>query len=276
VVTTITPIERNRVNVTFTMTEGDAARIKDIRIVGSQGLLRVTLLGLFDLTPGGWLTWYTKSDRYSRAKLNADLETLRATTSTAATSSSRSSRRRSRSRPTSRTISITISVKEGQPYTVTAVRLEGDYLGKEDEFKSLVLLRPGQPYRGEAVTETSQGRFRPVRPYGYAFARVEPRPEIDRAKGQVAVVWWPSRSAASTCAASTWRATRARATRSCGASSASSSRPGTTATASSCRATVSTAWATSRTSTSTPTKWPARPIRSTWWSTSPRSPPATC
>jgi outer membrane protein insertion porin family len=33
-----------------------------------------------DLTPGGWLTWYTKSDRYSRAKLNADLETLRATT----------------------------------------------------------------------------------------------------------------------------------------------------------------------------------------------------
>ena len=34
--TTITPIERNRVNVTFTMTEGDAARIKDIRIVGSK------------------------------------------------------------------------------------------------------------------------------------------------------------------------------------------------------------------------------------------------
>jgi outer membrane protein assembly factor BamA len=31
-----------------------------------------------DLTDGGWLTWYTKSDRYSRAKLNADLETLRA------------------------------------------------------------------------------------------------------------------------------------------------------------------------------------------------------
>ena len=32
VVTTVTPLERNRVNVTFTMTEGDAARIADIRI----------------------------------------------------------------------------------------------------------------------------------------------------------------------------------------------------------------------------------------------------
>ena len=31
-----------------------------------------------DLTTSGWLTWYTKSDRYSRAKLNADLDTLRA------------------------------------------------------------------------------------------------------------------------------------------------------------------------------------------------------
>ena len=27
--TTVTPLERNRVNVTFTMTEGDAARIAD-------------------------------------------------------------------------------------------------------------------------------------------------------------------------------------------------------------------------------------------------------
>ena len=27
---------------------------------------------------GGWLSWYTKSNQYSRAKLNADLETLKA------------------------------------------------------------------------------------------------------------------------------------------------------------------------------------------------------
>ncbi|MGL4809637.1 MAG: POTRA domain-containing protein, partial [Giesbergeria sp.] len=36
VVTTVTPIERNRVNLTFTITEGDTARIKDIRIVGNK------------------------------------------------------------------------------------------------------------------------------------------------------------------------------------------------------------------------------------------------
>jgi outer membrane protein insertion porin family len=189
VVTTITPLERNRVNVTFTMTEGDAAKIKDIRIVGNTVFSESELLNLFELTPTGWFTWYSKSDRYSRSKLNSDLEKLRAQyvnrgylefaiESTQVTIS-----------PDKQTISVAISVKEGQPYTVTSVRLEGDYLGKEKEFQAFVLLRPGQAYRGDAVTDTTK-RFQDLFGlYGYAFARVESRPEIDRATGQVAVVF---------------------------------------------------------------------------------------
>jgi len=36
VVTTVTPIERNRVNVTFTVTEGSPSKINEIRIVGNK------------------------------------------------------------------------------------------------------------------------------------------------------------------------------------------------------------------------------------------------
>src|ERR1700712_4100563 len=78
VVTTVTPLERNRVNVTFNITEGSPAHIKEIRILGNKAFSEGTLKGLFDLTDSGWLNWYTKADRYSRTKLNADLETLRA------------------------------------------------------------------------------------------------------------------------------------------------------------------------------------------------------
>ena len=67
VVTTVTPIERNRVNLTFTVTEGEPARIKDIHIVGNKTFSESTLKDLMDLDTGGWLSWYTKSDRYSRA-----------------------------------------------------------------------------------------------------------------------------------------------------------------------------------------------------------------
>jgi outer membrane protein insertion porin family len=189
VVTTITPIERNRVNVTFTMNEGAAARIKDIRIAGNKAFSESTLLDLFELTPSGWLSWYTKSDRYSRSKLNSDLEKLRAyyfdrgylefaIESTQVTIS-----------PDKQTISIAISVKEGQPYTVTSVHLEGNYLGKEKEFESLISLRPGQLYRGDAVTETAKRIQERFGLYGYAFAHIEPRPEIDRAHAQVALIF---------------------------------------------------------------------------------------
>ena len=188
VVTTITPLERNRVNVTFTMTEGDAAKISEIRIVGAQVFSEPTLLSLMDLTTGGWLTWYTKSDRYSRVKLNADLETLRAyylnrgylefqVESTQVTIS-----------PDKQHISIAISVNEGQPYTVSGVKLEGEYLGRVDEFKSLVRIKPGQAYRGEDVIDTTKAFTDRFGNFGYAFARVDARPEINRSTGQVVVV----------------------------------------------------------------------------------------
>ena len=188
VTTTITPLERNRVSVTFTMKEGDAARIAEVRIFGARVFTEKELLEQFELTSTGWFTWYTKSDRYSRSKLNSDLGKLRAwyfnrgylefaVESTQVTIS-----------PDKQTIAIAINIREGQPYTVTAVRLEGEYLGREEEFRQLVLLRAGQPFRGDAVTAT-QKRFQELfGRYGYAFARVEPRTEIDRATGQVVVV----------------------------------------------------------------------------------------
>ena len=185
VVTTVTPVERNRVNVTFTVTEGAPTRIREIRIVGNKAFSEGTLKGLFDLNSGGWFDWYSKADRYSRAKLNADLETLRAyylnrgylefnIESTQVTLS-----------PDKRDITITVNVTEGQVYTVTAVKLEGNYLGKESEFESLVTIRPGEPYRAEAVAETTRAFTDRLGSFGYAFAKIDARPDIDRSTGRV-------------------------------------------------------------------------------------------
>ncbi|MBP6901876.1 MAG: outer membrane protein assembly factor BamA [Burkholderiaceae bacterium] len=188
VVTTITPSERNRVNVTFTMTEGDAAKIREIRILGSSVFSEGTLKGLMDLTTSGWLTWYTKNDRYSRAKLNADLETLRSYYLNRGYLEFGIESAQVTISPDKQDISITITVREGQPYTVTAVRLAGEYLGREEEFKRLVGIKAGEAYRAAAVTDTTKAFTDLFGTYGYAFARVDARPEIDRATGQVALV----------------------------------------------------------------------------------------
>lgn len=185
VVTTVTPIERNRVNVTFNVTEGSVAKIKEIRILGASAFSESTLKGLFDLNDGGWLTWYTKADRYSRAKLNADLETLRAYYLNRGYLEFNVESTQVAISPDKQDISITINIKEGQPYTVTGVKLEGQYLGKEEDFKSLVTIKPGEPYRAEAVAETTKAFTDRFGTFGYAFARVEARPEIDRENARV-------------------------------------------------------------------------------------------
>ena len=188
VVTTITPTERNRVNVSFAMTEGDAAKIKEIRIVGAKVFSESTLTGLLDLTTSGWLTWYTKNDRYSRAKLNADLDTLRAYYQNRGYLEFNIENAQVTISPDKQDISLTITVSEGQPYTVTEVKLAGEYLGKDDDFKRLIGIRAGEPYRAAAVTGTTKNFTDRFATYGYAFAQVEARTEIDREKGQVAIV----------------------------------------------------------------------------------------
>src|SRR5512133_161174 len=188
VVTTVTPIERNRVNLTFTVTEGEPAKIREIHIVGNKAFSESTLRNLFDLDTGGFLSWYTKSDRYARAKLNADLETLRSYYLSRGYLEFRVDSTQVAISPNKQDITITVNVTEGERYIVSAVKLEGNFLGKEEEFKSLVTIRPGQPYNADRVAETTKAFTDHFGNFGYAFANVEARPEIDRANNRVAFV----------------------------------------------------------------------------------------
>ncbi|HQS01416.1 MULTISPECIES: outer membrane protein assembly factor BamA [unclassified Polaromonas] len=188
VVTTVTPIERNRVNVTFSVTEGDVAKIKEIRIVGNKVFSESTLRGLFDLDTGGWLSWYTKSDRYSRAKLNADIETLRSYYLTRGYLEFKVDSTQVAISPNKQDISVTINVTEGERFTVSGVKLEGNFLEREDEFKSLVTIKPGEPYNADQVAQTVKAFVEYYGSFGFAFAKVDAQPEIDRTNNRVAFV----------------------------------------------------------------------------------------
>ncbi|MGL4667903.1 MAG: POTRA domain-containing protein, partial [Saezia sp.] len=74
---TTTPIDNNRVNVAFSIKEGDIAKIAEIRIIGNQDFSDSRLKKELAISSGNWLSWYTKNNRYSRERLNADLEKLR-------------------------------------------------------------------------------------------------------------------------------------------------------------------------------------------------------
>ena len=197
VVTTVTPVERNRVKLTFTVTEGGPSKIKEIRITGNQNFSEDTLKDQFNLDVGGWLSWYTKSDRYSRTKLNADLESLRSYYLSRGFLEFRIDSTQVAISPDKQDISIAINVTEGERFVVSGVKLEGNYLGKEDEFKALVKIGLGQPYNAETVAETNKAFTDYFGKFGFAFARVDARPEIDRLTNRVnfVLIAEPSRRA---------------------------------------------------------------------------------
>jgi len=187
VVTTVTPVERNRVNLSFAVVEGESAKIAEIRIVGNKAFSESTLKGLFDQDEGTWLSWYTKSNRYSRAKLNGDLETLRSYYLSRGYLEFKVSSTQVAISPNKEDISITINVSEGEKFTVSKVGLAGNYLGKEDEFKAFVAIQAGAAYNADQVAQTTKAFTDYFGNFGFAFARVEAIPTIDRTNNLVEV-----------------------------------------------------------------------------------------
>ncbi len=186
IVTTVTPLERNRVGINFTVHEGRVAKIREINIVGNEEFRDKTLLNLFQLRTPGWLTWYTKNDQYSRQKLAADLENLRSWYLDRGYLDFNIDSTQVSITPDKQDIFITINITEGEQYTVSAVRFAGDLVLDEEIYQSLVTIKPGDIFSREKLTQTTTAVTDRLGNEGYAFANVNAAPEVDKEKNEVA------------------------------------------------------------------------------------------
>ena len=187
IVTTVTPIEKNRVNLSFAVSEGDVAKIKAINIVGNKVFSSDTLRDQMDLDTGGWLSWYTKSNRYVRNKLNADIETLRSYYLSRGFLEFKVDSTQVAISPNKEDITVTINITEGERFVVSKVKLAGNYLDKDSEFQSFVAIKAGEAYNANTVAQTVKAFTDYFGNFGYAFASVEAKTTIDRATNRVEI-----------------------------------------------------------------------------------------
>ncbi len=185
ITTTVTPIERNRVNISFAVDEGEVTRIKQINIIGNKAFSEKELLSLLNLRTPGWFTWYTKADQYSKQKLTGDIEALRSYYLNRGYLEMQVESTQVSITPDKKDIYITININEGEKYTVSGVKLEGEMLGREGELRSLVQLQPGDVYSGEKLAESVKKITERMGNFGYAFANVNANPDINREKREV-------------------------------------------------------------------------------------------
>ncbi|HMM46637.1 MAG TPA: outer membrane protein assembly factor BamA [Thiobacillaceae bacterium] len=186
ITSTLTPLERNRVAVQFDVVEGSSAKIRQINIVGNKAYTEKELLKQFTSTTPGWLTWYTKNDQYSKARLAGDIENLRsfylnrghlefAVDSTQVSIS-----------PDKQGIYITVNVTEGPQYRLSDVKLAGQMLVPEAELQKFVTVKPGDVFERDRLTEITKKISDRLGNEGYAFANVNAVPELDKAAATVA------------------------------------------------------------------------------------------
>lgn len=176
----ITPLPRNRVGVSFDIFEGDLAKISEIRFVGNEVFSSGTLEDQLELTTSGLMTWYTGTDKYSREKLEGDVERLRSYYLDRGYLEYESEPPQVTISPDRHDIFITYTLREGKPYTVSKVGLAGDLLGLEDKIQPLLQIKEGEVFSAEKTNATAKAITDYLGSLGYAFANVNPNPVLDR------------------------------------------------------------------------------------------------
>jgi len=184
------PQPRNRVAVEIEIEEGEVSKISNINIVGNTSYSDDELLKDFELTTGGWLSFFKNDDRYSREKLKGDIESL--------TSYYKNRGYVEFSLDTSQVsisenkelVFITLNITEGSTFSVDEIDISGDLPIDEVILSSLVLIKKDQIFSQMLITETEELFVNILGNEGYSFAEVKGVTEVNKNTGKVNLTFY--------------------------------------------------------------------------------------
>ena len=180
VTTTITPIDRHRVAILFSVAEGPSAKIRQINFIGNSTFDTNTLRDEMQLSTPNWFSWYTKNDLYAKDKLTGDLEHVRSYYLNRGYLEFNIESTQVSLTPDKKEMYLTVTLHEGEPYTISSIKLAGNLLDRENELTRLVNIKPGERFSAEKLQAATKAVVDKLGEYGYAFATVNALPKIDQ------------------------------------------------------------------------------------------------
>jgi len=176
---TISPLPRNRVGVRIDITEGDLARIRSVQFVGNTAFTDRQLRRIMELGPKPWYLPLSRRDRYAAERLSGDIERVLRRYRDAGHVTAEVTSTQVALTPDRRGLLITINLNEGGVYRFGDVELVGNLIVPESELKELVAIRPGERFSQSTLAETADAIRERLGAEGYAFASVNPVPDLD-------------------------------------------------------------------------------------------------
>lgn len=188
--TTVEPLNNNRVDVCIDIAEGQAARIKEVNVVGNHCFESHDLVKSFSLAPTSFLSWVTQSDQYDKQKLGADLESLRTFYLDRGYLNFQILSTQVSITPDKQDIYITINIEEGEQFTLSRFDLAGNTIVPPEELLCLIKLKEGEIFSRAAIANIVKAISERLGEEGFANAKVNPVPELDEINKTVSLVFY--------------------------------------------------------------------------------------
>ncbi len=188
VTTHVKTLSDNRVAVQIRVDEGSAATIKEIKIIGNHDFTDWTLLNKFALSsPRPWAL-LTKQDKYSREKLDADIERLRSFYMDKGYIEFAIDSVNVSMTPDKKEVYITIYITEGTQYHISGVDIIGQTIIPRETLLEKINYTQGEIFSRKKIAEFNRVLGDYLAEYGYAYATIRPIPEIDHENKTVLVI----------------------------------------------------------------------------------------
>jgi outer membrane protein insertion porin family len=176
----VVELDRNRVRITIAIEEGDTAEIRHINIVGNTLFTDKEIKEEFESSiPPRWKFW-SKSDQYSREKLSGDLEKIRSYYQDRGYIDSNVESTQVSISTDKQDIYITANIIEGEQYSVEKIQVTGDLVIEEATLRRLILTQENDIFSRKKMEQSVENITAILANIGYAFANVNPIPQIDR------------------------------------------------------------------------------------------------
>ena len=188
--TTVEDLPGNSVSVRVDVNEGDRAQIRQINIVGNSIFSDEDLLERLTLQMPNWLSFINQDDRYSREDLQGDLENIESFYQDQGYANFSIDSAQVAISQDKTGIFVTINISEGDVYTLSDVKLTGEFVIPRERIENLVFAQPGQIFSQGLLTSISELIEYELGEEGYSFAEVEAIPELDRDNREVKVVFY--------------------------------------------------------------------------------------
>ena len=184
---TVSPLDRNRVDVAIAIKEGKAAKIRHVNLIGTDKFDNEDILAGWESKEHNWASWYRRDDQYSKEKMSGDLEKLNSwyldrgyvDFSVDSTQVSIS--------PDKRDMFVTAGVTEGEQYKISEIKVTGDTVLPQEEIEKYVIPKAGDIFSRALLEYSADAITNSLSNIGYAFAKVTPIPTPNREDRTVAV-----------------------------------------------------------------------------------------